>query len=221
MLGLYPSRDFSRVVHIGYRLVDGTRRARGRRKSMAVDVAAARRLFTRHEYHRMAEAGILKPTDRVELIRGEIIEMSPPGRRHRAFVDNLNQLLTLRIAGRAIVSVQNPVVLAADTEPEPDLKIIRRRRVSYKELEAHGNDVLLLIEVAETSLSYDRSTKLRLYAESEIAEYWVVDCTAESVEVHRAPDASGYRDVSRFVGAASVSPLTFPDVRLTLAEIFA
>jgi len=99
---------------------------------MAVGVAGTRRLFTREEYHRMAEVGILKPTDRVELIRGEIIEMSPPGRRHRAFVDNLNQLLTLRIAGRAIVSVQNPVVLAADTEPESDLKIIRRRRVSYR-----------------------------------------------------------------------------------------
>ena len=86
---------------------------------MAVEVAAARRLFTRHEYHRMAEAGILKPTDRVELIKGEIVEMSSPGRRHIAFVDNLTQLLVLRLAGRAIVSVQNPVVLAEDTEPSP------------------------------------------------------------------------------------------------------
>jgi len=188
---------------------------------MAVDVAAPRRLFTREEYHRMAEVGILKPTDRVELIRGEIVEMSPPGRRHRAFVDNLTQLLTVRVAGRAMVSVQNPVVLADDTEPEPDLKIIRRRSVPYKELEAHGDDVLLIIEVAETSLAYDRSTKLRLYAEAGISEYWVVDCAAESVEVHRAPDASGYRDVSRFAGTGSVSPQAFPDVRLTLAEIFA
>src|SRR2546422_9417382 len=159
---------------------------------MAVDVAAPRRLFTRQEYLRVAEVGILKPTERVELIRGEIVEMSPIGRRHQAFVANLNQLLTLRIAGRAIVSVQNPVVIADDTEPEPALKIIRRRSVPYKDLEAHGNDVLLLIEVSETSLSYDRSTKLRLYAEAGIAEYWVVDCSAESVEVHRAPDASGY-----------------------------
>jgi len=79
----------------------------------------------------------------------------------------------------------------------------------------------LIIEVAETSLAYDRSTKLRLYAEAGISEYWVVDCTAESVEIHRAPDASGYRDVSRFTGTASVSPLAFPDVRIALAEIFA
>jgi len=149
------------------------------------------------------------------------VEMSPNGRRHRAFVDNLNQLLTVRVAGRAIVSVQNPVVLDDDTEPEPDIQIIRRRSVPYKELEPHGNDVLLIIEVAETSLSYDRSTKLRLYVETGIAEYWVVDCAAESVEVHRTPDASGYRDVSCFTGTASISPLAFPDVRVTLAEIFA
>jgi Uma2 family endonuclease len=188
---------------------------------MAVDVEAARRLFTLEEYRRMAEVGILKPTDRVELIRGEIIKMSPPGRRHQAFVDNLTQLLAVRIAGRAIVSIQNPVVLAEDSEPQPDLKVVRRRSMPYKEREAHGEDVLLLIEVAETSLSFDRSTKLRLYAEAEIPEYWVVDCTSESVEVHRAPEATDYRDVTRLTGAASISPLAFPDVRVALAEIFA
>jgi Uma2 family endonuclease len=188
---------------------------------MAVEVAAARRLFTREEYHRMAEVGILKPTDRVELIRGEIITMSPPGRRHVAFVNNLNQLLVIRLAGRGIVSVQNPVVLTDDTEPQPDLGIYRRRAVPYKEREAFAEDALLLIEVADSSLSYDRSTKLRLYAEAGIAEYWVVDCTTESIEVHRTPDADGYRDVSRAAGAATVTLQAFPDVALTLAEIFA
>ena len=81
---------------------------------MAVEVAAARRRFTREEYHRMAEVGILKPTDRVELIRGEIVEMSPPGRRHMAFVINLTRLLVLRLGDRAVVSVQNPVALTED-----------------------------------------------------------------------------------------------------------
>ena len=188
---------------------------------MAVEVAAARRLFTREEYHRMGEVGILKPTDRVELIRGEIVTMSPIGRRHHAFVDNLNQLLVVRLAGRAIVSVQNPVVLAADTEPQPDLAVYRRRTVPYKEREAYAEDVLLLIEVAESSLAYDRSTKLRLYATAGIPEYWVVDCPAESIEVHRTPDAAGYRDVSRVAGGATVTLQAFPDVALTLAEIFA
>jgi Uma2 family endonuclease len=129
---------------------------------MAVEMAAARRLFTRY-----------------------------------AFVNNLAQLLVVRLAGRAIVAIQGPIVLAADTEPEPDVAIVRRRTPPYKEREAHAEDALLLIEVAESSLAYDRSTKLRLYAAAGIPEYWVVDC------------------------AASVSPLAFPDVSVTLAEIFA
>ena len=187
---------------------------------MAVEVATRRR-FTRAEYHRMAEVGILRKHDRVELIKGEIVEMSPIGRRHKAFVGNLNQLLAVRLAGRALVWVQSGIVLADDTEPEPDLSVLRRRPVPYKEREAHAEDVLLLIEVAESSLAYDRSTKLRLYAAAGIPEYWVVDCAAESIEVHRTPDAGGYRDASRVTGAATVSLQAFPDVALTLAEVFA
>jgi Uma2 family endonuclease len=189
---------------------------------MAVEVATARRRFTREEYHRMGEAGILKPTDRVELIRGEIVEMSPIGPRHSAFIDNLTQLLVGRLAGRGIVSVQNPVVLADDSEPQPDLKILRRRSEPYKYRTADAEDTLLLIEVAETSLAYDRTTKLRLYAETGILEYWVVDCVAEAVEIHRTPASGGYRAVTRVAGgSATVSPEAFPDVTLTLAEIFA
>src|SRR5205814_5486319 len=97
--------------------------------------------------------------------------MSPIGRRHYAFVNNLSQLLIMRLGGRAIVAVQGPIALADDTEPEPD----------------HSDDALMLIEVAESSLAYDRSTKLRLYAAAGIPEYWVVDCIAESIEVHRTP----------------------------------
>ena len=91
----------------------------------------------------------------------------------------------------------------------------------YKEREAFADDTLLLVEVAETSLAYDRSTKLRLYAEARIAEYWIVDCTAESVEVHRTPDAARYREVSRVTAGGSVSPQAFPDVVLALSDIFA
>ena len=189
---------------------------------MAVEVAAARRLFTRGEYHRMAEVGILTRSDRVELIRGEIITMSPQGRRHRAFIDNLNHLLATTLAGRAIVSIQMPIVLTDDTEPEPDIQILRRRAVPYKDREADADDALLLIEVAQTSLIYDRSTKLRLYATAGIPEYWVVDCVAESIEVHRTPHADGYRDVTHVVGpAATVAPQAFPEVALALTDIFA
>jgi Uma2 family endonuclease len=208
-------------VGMGYMLGDEGTRERSGRKPMAVDVDVARRLFTREEYHRMGEVGILKPTDRVELIQGEIVQMSPIGRRHFAFVNNLNQLLAVRLAGHAIVSVQNPVVLADDSEPQPDLAVLRRRAVPYKEREAFADDVLLLIEVAETSLAYDRTTKLRLYARAGISEYWVVDCAAETIEVHRLPGADGYREVTRVVGVATLTLQAFPEVTLATAEIFA
>jgi Uma2 family endonuclease len=191
------------------------------RQDMAVEVEAARRRFTREEYHRMAEVGILTRSDRVELIRGEIITMSPQGRRHRAFIDNLNELLITRLGGRAIVSIQMPIVLADDTEPEPDVQVLRRRAVPYKDREAGADDALLLIEVAESSLAYDRSTKLRLYAAAGIPEYWVVNCVVESIEVHRAPGTDGYREATRFAGpTATVTLQAFPNVTLALGEIF-
>src|SRR5689334_5318879 len=110
---VYPSGDFSARVRPSHTLGD-------RRSTMAIEVAAEPRLFTRAEYHRMGEAGIFSEDDRVELIKGEIVKMSPIGRHHVAFVNNLDQLLVTRLAGRAIVSVQNPVVLSDDTEPQPD-----------------------------------------------------------------------------------------------------
>jgi Uma2 family endonuclease len=186
---------------------------------MAVDMV--RRRFTRKEYYRMAEVGVLKPHERVELIRGEILTMAPIGNRHVAFVNNLNQLLVTRLGGRAIVSVQNPVVLADDTEPQPDLAVIRHRSVPYKQAEITTADVLLLIEVAESSLAYDRSTKLRLYAEAGVAEYWLIDCAAEAITVHRGPGPDGYRDVHRVVGPARVELAAFPDVALALPDVFA
>ena len=188
---------------------------------MAVEVAATRRRFTRAEYYRMAEAGILGEDDRVELIKGEIIQMSPIGRLHKAFVGNLSQLLAVRFADRAVVWTQNPIILTDDTEPQPDVTVLRRRAPSYRERDAFAEDVLLLIEVADTSLAYDRTIKLRLYAQVGIPEYWIVDCTAESVEVYRDPSGESYRDVIRASAPATLTLQAFPDVELTLAEIFA
>ena len=169
----------------------------------------------------MAEAGVLGEDDRVELIRGEIVEMSPIGDRHAAFVDNLNRLLVRRLPDEVIVRVQGPVALADDTEPQPDFTVLRRRDVPYKDREAWAEDAVLVIEVADSSLAYDRTTKRRLYAEAGIPEYWVVDCTAEVVEVNRARTADGYRDVRLVTGAATLSPQAFPEVALSTTEIFA
>jgi Uma2 family endonuclease len=188
---------------------------------MAVEVVATRRRFTRAEYQRMGEVGILRQDDRVELIRGEVVEMPPPGRRHRAFVGNINQMLVVRLSGRAVVWMQNPIVLTEDSEPVPDISVLRQRAVSYKEREADAADVFVLIEVADTSLAYDRSTKARLYAEAGVPEYWVVDCTAESVEVYRTPGPEGYRDIRLVAGRATLTLQAFPEVELTTAQIFA
>jgi Uma2 family endonuclease len=180
-----------------------------------------RRRFTRAEYYRMAEVGILGEDDRVELIEGEIVQMSPIGRLHRAFVGNLGQILSARLIGRAVVWVQNPLVLTDDTEPVPDIVVYRPRAVPFKEREPDARDTLLVIEVADSSLSYDRRTKLRLYARAGIPEYWIVDCTAETVEIYRDPDGLAYREMTRATGAATLALPAFPDIRLTLAEIFA
>ncbi len=188
---------------------------------MVVDAEPGRRRFTRAEYHRMAEVGILHHTERLELICGDIVKKLTQGRRHRAFVDNLNQILAVRLAGRAIVSVQMPIVLSDDTEPEPDVQLLRRRAVPYKEREADASDVLLLIEVAESSLAYDRTRKLKLYAAAGIPEYWVVDCVGESIEVYRGPSADGYREVARVTGDRTIAPQAFPEVALPLSEVFA
>jgi Uma2 family endonuclease len=188
---------------------------------MAAESVATRRRFTRMEYARMAAAGVFGERDRVELIQGEIVQLSPPGRHHRAYVNNLNRLLSRRLPEHAVVSVQNPLPLGDDTEPQPDLAVLRGRAVSFKDREAAAADALLVVEVSDTSLAYDRSTKGRLYAQAGIPEYWVVDCVAETVEVHRDPTADGYRDVRLVSGAAELALQAFPDVALRAADIFA
>ena len=169
----------------------------------------------------MSEAGVFGERDRVELIQGEIVQLSPPGRHHRAYVNNLTWLLSRRLPEHAMVSVQNPLPLSDDTEPQPDVAVLRGREVSFKDCEASAPDAVLVIEVAETSLAYDRSIKGRLYAQAGIPEYWVVDCAAETVEIHREPSADGYCDVRLVSGAAEIAIQAFPDVVLRTADIFA
>jgi Uma2 family endonuclease len=188
---------------------------------MAVDTVATRRRFTRAEYYRMAEVGILREDDRVELIKGEIVEMSPIGRRHKVFVGNLAKLLITRLGDRATVWVQSSIALADDTEPEPDLTVLRHGAGPYKERDAWAEDALLVIELADSSLAYDRSTKLRLYAEAGIPEYWVVDCTAETVEVHRGPGPDGYREARLVAGVETLAPQAFSDIEMRTTDIFA
>lgn len=177
------------------------------------------RPFTVDEYYRMAEAGILHEDDRVELIRGAIVEMSPIGSRHAARVDRLSTEFHTRLISRAIVRVQGPVRLSPNSEPEPDILLLRPRSDFYAAAHPGPADVLLLVEVADTSLEYDRGEKLALYAEAGIPEVWIVDLAHEVVEVFRQPDAGSYRRQDVFGRGASLAPEAFPDAVISVDAI--
>ena len=188
---------------------------------MAVEVELRRRLFTVQEYHRMAEAGIFHPDERVELIEGEIVQMSPIGPRHAGCVINANRLFITRLGDRAVVSPQNPVVIQPRSEPQPDLLLLRPRTVSYSREHPIPEDVLLAVEVADTTVRFDRLVKARLYARAGIAEFWLLLAVDGMVEVYRAPGSDGYTSVTPHGPGQTVSSLAFPNVDFTVTDFFA
>jgi Uma2 family endonuclease len=155
-----------------------------------------RRRFTVNDYHRMAKAGILHEDDRVELLDGEIIEMAPIGSRHAATVNRMTRRFTERAAGRFIVSVQNPVRLSRHSEPQPDLLLLRYRDDEYETAHPGPGDVLLVVEVADTTVTSDRKVKLPKYAAAGISEAWLVNLPRNSIEVHRDPRDDRYQQVT-------------------------
>jgi Uma2 family endonuclease len=151
------------------------------------------------KYERMIAAGILTENDRVELINGEIVPKMPIGSRHAACVTRLTEYLIRNFGNRATIGVQNPIVLA-DSEPEPDITVLKRRSDFYATGKPTADDVLLVIEVADSSLEFDRENKLSIYAEAGIGEYWIVNLLENIVEVYREPAGSTYasrQDLSR------------------------
>ena len=178
-----------------------------------------RRRFTIHDYHRMADAGVLTPDDRVELLDGEIVEMSPIGSRHAGIVDRLNMLLVRRLGHHVIVRVQNPIVLDDYSEPQPDLTLLRARPDYYVGAHPRPTDVLLAIEVMDASASYDRTLKLPLYARKHVRELWLVDLPAAAVDVYRRPASAGYREHQRLMRGRRIAPLAFPRVHFRVTEI--
>ena len=171
--------------------------------------------FTVADFARMGEAGIFTEDDRVELIAGEILEMAPIGALHAGLVSRLTELVVTRLAGRAHVSVRNPVRLDRHTEPQPDLVVARRRKDFYTDRHPEAGDILLVIEVSDSSLRYDRMEKTPRYGRAGIPETWLVDVDAAAVTIHTDPGPDGYatRRVRRRgdeVAAASVAGLDFP-----------
>ncbi len=156
-----------------------------------------RRLFTIEEYERMVQADILTAAERVELLNGEIVEMSPIGTRHAACVNRLNKLFLVQVGENALVSVQNPIRLSGYSEPQPDLALLQPRPDFYATAHPQPENVLLVVEVADTSADYDRQVKIPLYAESGIVEVWLVDLVEQYLEVYRQPSANGYQQIQQ------------------------
>jgi len=184
-----------------------------------VAIALTRRRFTVDEYERMAEVGILCADDRLELIDGEIVEMTPIGSRHAGRVFRLTSLFTSRLGERAIVGVQGPIRLSADSQVQPDIVLLRPRPDFYTESHAGPADVLLVVEVADTSLRADRHVKLPLYARSGIPEVWLLDLTEHMLTVYRRPGSLAYEEERTLRPADRLSPETFPDLVLAPADL--
>jgi Uma2 family endonuclease len=157
-----------------------------------------RHRFTAREFRAMGEAGVLGEDDRVELVDGEIVDMAPIGSRHLSCVVALTHLLVERAQGGYFVSVQNPVRLSERDEPQPDLTLLRRKPDPAAPGPPDPEDVLAVVEVSDTTLSYDRNVKLPLYARAGISEAWVIDLETGNVEVHSGPAPDGYRESRSF-----------------------
>jgi Uma2 family endonuclease len=183
-----------------------------------MSVQVAKWTFTTDEYHRMVKAGILSEDDLVELIEGEIVKMSPIGSRHAACVKHLNSILSKRL-DHVIISIQDPIVLNDYSEPQPDVALLRPRDDYYAGSLPTADDVLLIIEVADTSVEYDRNVKLPLYALSRIPEVWLAVLPEDLVEAHSGPVNGTYQNVRYLHRGESISPGNLPTFALRVDDI--
>jgi Uma2 family endonuclease len=185
---------------------------------MAVDLRTRR--FSVDEYHRMGDAGILGCDERLELIAGQIVVREPIGVRHASTVDRLTSLWSSRLGRRAIVRVQNPVQFPeADSELQPDILLLHPRDDFYAGGHPGVGDVLLLIEVADTTLRLDRRVKIPLYAAVGIAETWLCDLVAERVEIYSHPVRGAYSTTHTWDRGETVAPAAFSDVIVAIDEL--
>ena len=180
--------------------------------AMATLAIPSRCRLTIEEYHRLGETGVLREDDRIELIEGELIRMAPIGSRHAECVSRLNRLSNRQT--EAMVRVQDPIQLSEHSEPEPDIAIVRNR--NYAEAHPGPDDVLLLVEVSDTSLSDDRDIKVPLYARHGIPEVWLVDLAHERLEVYLGPTAQGYRQALRPREGEVIVASQVPEVTLDI-----
>jgi len=185
-----------------------------------INTAILSHQFSIEDYHRLVETGILTEDDRVELIEGMIIDMTPIGSKHASCVYYLSNTLFEKVQKRAIVAVQNPIDLSVEqSEPEPDIALLKKREDFYRDAHPKSEDILLIIEVADRSIEHDRNIKIPLYAKSLICEVWLVNLMENNLEVYRDPSLDGYHIMTRLDHTQVVSPINFPDINMPVANI--
>jgi Uma2 family endonuclease len=182
-------------------------------------VETTKKLFTVEEYYRMAEVGILKPDDRVELIDGEIFEMSLIGDRHAGCVNRATHLFTSRLGNRVVVSVQNPLQLSKFTEPEPDIVVLKPRADYYASKKVWAEDALLVIEVADTTLSFDRRVKVPRYAAAGVPEVWIENLQDDTLLVFRDLAGTQYKTSLALRRRETIIPVALPDVMFSVEDL--
>src|SRR5436305_8187270 len=185
-----------------------------------MSVQIARRHFSIGEYDKMAAAGVFSEDDRVELIEGEIVEMNPIGSRHAACVGRLTKLLERLAGDEAIVWVQNPVQVSDYSEPLPDVALLKRRDDFYAQANPRPSDVLLIIEVADSSVEYDRDIKMPLYARAGIPEVWLVNLPKETVEIYTRPLEGEYREIRLVKRGETLSAKSIPNLTIDAGAVF-
>lgn len=183
--------------------------------------APRKRLFTRKEYHVMGKVGIFEHQERVELMEGEIISMSPVGSRHSSCILRMTEWFyeSGGLRGRAHIHSQNPVVVSDISEPEPDLMLLAYREDRYDFGKPRPQDILLLVEVADSSLSYDQNVKLPRYAEVGIPEVWIANLQDDRIESYTEPTPQGYRSTRIYNRSDTISPIAFPDFQINVTDI--
>jgi Uma2 family endonuclease len=184
-----------------------------------MSLLVTRKLFTVDDYYQMVVAGILQESDRVELIQGEVLAMSPTGSRHFAAVARANKAVINMVGDRATVGIQSTVILDKYNAPEPDVVVLKFRDDFYTSKLPGPDDILLIIEMADSSLSYDREIKAGLYASLGIPEYWIADIQNDCVTVYCDPDQACYRQTRQVQRGDDIAPRLLPDCRIAVTDL--
>lgn len=177
-------------------------------------------LFDVATYHQMGETQIFPNNMRIELIEGEIVTMPPIGSVHAAVVTTLDDIFHANVGELAMIRIQNPIQLGDLSEPQPDIALVRRDEHHYAEAHPTAEDVLLLVEVADSSIQYDRETKIPLYARYAIPEVWIIDLNNEYIEIFRNPSPQGYKNINRIEPGEWVTPQCLPELHINIGDLF-